>query len=905
MRKKLKRILLCLILGIASLFGAAACSTEEVRIVLVEELYREDCVLNEEFDVTCVLDNYNEDWDYKITECFYIDNFDDLKRYDIPLTGDTTFIQTAPYDVHVVLVAEKGKQSAELEFVLTLVIRENDMQTEMITSWSETGVSKRIEGNKKYVLDGEESSVKVTYLGTTQHDESNGINIGSFVCDSADASFTSWDNAVMTFSVYNPQNYDIQLGWMVTKNKDLYNKIGYMQDAVTLTAGEWTKVDWSLRAVGLNWDITSGSSSEALTVYFKMRIQDASDMVAPYNYTLYFGGLDLADYSPALFPYLETRTADEIWYAQEGDDSDKSFGGNYTAKGTDISRWFTTKLSAKINEYADGQTKAVEDSASYVEYTMTATGLNKNHYTGNFLDFSDDKPIGVDLYRTCRDIDWKNAYITFWAYNNTPNAVCQIMGMGEDTFGEEIVSLPYGEWTQVSVSLKYYYGITTDVFAKNGYELKMYVVYAKTGCHTEETYADFASSLYIDGFAIESRYAGENAWLTGNYTAKGSDVSKYFPTKLAAEEKPFADGQAKPCDEATSYVEYAMTATGAASWQYVGNFLDFSASHPIDSEAYERYQDIDWSSAYMTFWAYNDNATTGETCKIYALDILDSVYTNPIAVLPYGEWTKVEVSLGKWFSVTSDPFVTDDHNIKLFVQYAHGGYNADTYADFGASLYITGVTFYNPDESKVLADNYTMATTGIYRFYDTTLTTAVGEFGTVSAPESTEYTSYIEYTLTTNANKGDDTYYANFLNFSAYTDERNTRSTAAIPEYLYEKYKNVDWSDAYISFWLYNDTDLTATLYGTKDTTGLDLSATNQECEGEAVTTVAARSWTKVTVSLKEYCNIQSDVIATGDYNIKLWLSVTDTSVEADNLAEKSWSFYMTGLEFISAEDIA
>ena len=91
---------------------------------------------------------------------------------------------------------------------------------------------------------------------------------------------------------------------------------------------------------------------------------------------------------------------------------------------------------------------------------------------------------------------------------------------------------------------------------------------------------------------------------------------------------------------------------------------------------------------------------------------------------------------------------------------------------------------------------------------------------------------------------------------------------------------------------------LTATLYGTLDTTGLDLNETNQEQQGATITTVAANSWTKVTVSLKDYCGIQSDVIATGDYNIKVWLSVYDSSVEDANFADKSWAFYVTGVEF-------
>ena len=89
----------------------------------------------------------------------------------------------------------------------------------------------------------------------------------------------------------------------------------------------------------------------------------------------------------------------------------------------------------------------------------------------------------------------------------------------------------------------------------------------------------------------------------------------------------------------SSCLEYTLTATGEASWQYVGNFLDFSTEHPLDSEIYEKYKYIDWSNAYITFWAYNANSTEGETCKIFAADIVNSIYNNTIAELPYGKWT--------------------------------------------------------------------------------------------------------------------------------------------------------------------------------------------------------------------------------------------------------------------------
>ena len=159
MIQKIKRILLCMVIALISLFGAVACKSEPISIVLVEEYLREECIMNQEFDVIDVVENYNSKWKYKITECFYLDNLDDLKRHDIPVVDNTKFTQTMPYEVHVVLTAKYGKSVAECEFVLDIVISQNEMQKTLISSWSQTGVSKRMEGNPNFVYEGEKSSV--------------------------------------------------------------------------------------------------------------------------------------------------------------------------------------------------------------------------------------------------------------------------------------------------------------------------------------------------------------------------------------------------------------------------------------------------------------------------------------------------------------------------------------------------------------------------------------------------------------------------------------------------------------------------------------------------------------------------------------------------------------------------
>ena len=894
MMKKIKKIIVCMLICLASLFGAIACSGEPLSIVLVDESLREEVVLNREFDVLSVVENYNKKYTYKLTECYYIDNLDDLKRYDIPVSENTKFTQSVPYEVHLVLVVSRGTKKAEAEFVLNVVIPQNELQTQMIVSWSESGVSKRIEGNPNYVVEGEESSVKVTYTGDFQPGSTNGVNIGSFVCDSADASLTNWNNAVMSFKVFNPQAYDIQMGWLATKARIPWNGMGNMHDALILKAGEWTQVNWSLRAIGLDWNFTQGISTETVSIYFKMRIKDATELVPPYNYTLYFGSLDLVDYSAEEFPDLETRTEEEILAAEPGDVNDKWIRKNYTENTTSIYKFYTTKLSVKPKAYVDGEVKAVETSTAYLEYTMTATAASDYTYVGNFLNFNSSMPIADGLYETCKNYNWKNAYITFWAYHNTPSAACKIMGMGVNKYGDQIIQLPYAKWTKVEVSLNDYFAIETDPFAQEHYELKLYVNYSSTGCHEQDTYQNLCTSLLIDDFKIEEKepvvsYSGEYAWLKDNYTKLGTTINRWFPTSLSVDEKAFATEQTKPIGSLSeSYVAYTMTATAYDKDQYVGNFLDFNAGKPIDEEILEKYKDVDWDNAYLRFWVYND---TDYTLTIFhrnaAGTSLDG--NSDWRVVPNSKvWTKVEISLKDYLDVTKASIDAATYNIRFFARYTNVGDTAETYQNFKGLFYITDFEFFSYDANDLIATHYTANGTDINRWFPTSLSTAVKAFGaTQEKPAGSSSNSYIEYTMT--ATKYDkDQYIGNFLKFN--TDK-------PIEADLLKKYADVDWDNAYIRFWIYNDTDYTLTIYPRNaDGTSIDRG-------WSAV--AASKTWTKAEISLKDYLAVTKAAMDAGTYNIMLFATYTNVGDTAETYQNFKGLFYITDFEFVSGLEIA
>ena len=468
----------------------------------------------------------------------------------------------------------------------------------------------------------------------------------------------------------------------------------------------------------------------------------------------------------------------------------------------------------------------------------------------------------------------------------------------------DIITLTDNVADTTNLDVNYVSNNTDVVTVENG---KVTVVGKGSATVTASIASSFSDSVKFTTFTTGDE---ETMRLATNNTANTNDVYRFYGSSLTTDVKAFTDGQEKPFADATSYVEYTLVPTAnKGDDDYYANFLNFSAytetkntrsAKAIPTALYERYKNIDWSNAYMSFWLYNGSGFTATLYGTLDTTGLDLEQTNTenhgdvITTVGSG-WTKVTVSLKDYCGITSDVIATGNYNIKVWLQVIDTSVTADNLADKSWSFYMTGVEFKTPTVEEMMVGNYTAATKSLFKYFDTSLTTSVQNFGTVTAPAGVTSTSYIAYTLKTNADKSDDNYYANFINFST----ANTNVTSAMSAALYEKYKNIDWTNAYMSFWLYNGSGLPTTLYGTKN----DTSA---EGQGATITTVAT-GWSKVTVSLKDYCGIASDVIATGNYNIKLWLSVTDTSVEESNYTEKSWSFYVTGFEFTNdstAEDL-
>lgn len=707
--KRIKIILICLFLCVLSLLGGTACSCsgDSISIVLEDMLTQDELFLNREFNVTDIIENYNEKYTYKIKECFYLDNLDDLKRYDLEVKENTKFTQTKPYDVHIVLEATHRKDSAEIEFVLKLVIPQNELQEHFRIAWNDTGVSKSVNGNTDYIIDGEESSLKVSYLGTMQPNTNNGVTLGSFVCDSNDASNTSWENAVITCQVYNPENFDLQLGYMATQNRRLYNNIGYMCEPVTLKAGEWTQVNWSLRKIGLNFNFIA----EDISISFKIRIKDATGMQSPYQYAVYFCSMDIADYSPERFPNLETRSEEEIWNQMVGDLGDKYLFKHIVSDTTTISKFAPTNISAEVVTYDNSNISApINNSSSYVKYDVRPTSQvsSGNYYAipisfstyTNRIALSDDY---AELF-SAENLKANDLCFEFWVYNDSDTPLSFRMSTADNRLywggGKSIAISQSKTWTKVKVSLQNDYGYTTSPFEEEDYDLMLFASYARGAEDTN--WSSFVGTFFIDGFDFfneEVQTVGDEISNLLNSSCAG-DASKWFYMDLETSVvSGDSFGTTLPSESSGWLTKYdaKISSEKAASVQatsrLIGNIIHLPQNKLLQIES-----DLTiLKTGYVGFWIYTDIVNTGNpTVQLNCSVGEHSAKFDNANYLVDGTWTYVEFYLGDFAEfITVDGEDTIIKTLNIAVEYSA----ASDKSIFEETLYITGFDIY--EQAKV------------------------------------------------------------------------------------------------------------------------------------------------------------------------------------------------------------
>lgn len=187
----------------------------------------------------------------------YFDPISDAQT-DIPVTEKLKFKQEYPADVNVQITAIRGGETVTKEVTVPVAFDADIVDCLLVTGgkagYADPGVSKVLCFDNTYLKqETSETSLAVTFT--------SGADEGVTVLDLCHYSLTPyysariWNDAVVTFWVYNPMPNDIEFRLKV---KDANAKINISWDSAANTqvqfakAGEWTQVFFSLKQYGVD-----------------------------------------------------------------------------------------------------------------------------------------------------------------------------------------------------------------------------------------------------------------------------------------------------------------------------------------------------------------------------------------------------------------------------------------------------------------------------------------------------------------------------------------------------------------------------------------------------------------------------------------------------------------------------
>lgn len=578
-RNKLIATLFVIACVLAALSGAACGNkekTETLEIEVVSDAFREELVITKEYDAETLVEK-KDGVTYSIKSLFYMNA--DFQRVDIPFSG-MKFTQNEPYDVTIVIHGESETEYGDATVELKISYLTNARERALAESWNDEGVVKTYTANPAYLTGEAVTAVKVRYNGH-YNPIAEGPNFGTFIAGSQEFSYTNSDNAVVVFDVYNANDYELTFGLLHTVDKQKYD----MVMNVSAPAGQWTKVCWSLHALGLDADtvIEKGSFS------VKVRVADET-VSAPYDYTFYVCNPDVTDYSAEKFPNLEYRSPEEI--AQERYDS---------LKGDELDRKLVGFAISTANYDVTTDTTVKKEGESSIKATFTRNKLHAFTTPDRGTIMNDQKGVLSSVYKPA-DIDWSKAFFGVWV-KHTPESKAANVSLqlrfanttdGKTWHGSEYFvydAYPNNrnlaatdEWQYLEWNLSDF-----DIATKNVTDYKFCL------CTEIGSSVGDVKTVWIDGITVFSR--DEKGFLTDMHTA---NYSAEIDTATVPEN----------IDYSAKYT-FTKGETGYPT-QVRGTFLNDTAGALFGYDTVNKV--TDWSKkVYIGFWLKN---TTGYTVDL-------------------------------------------------------------------------------------------------------------------------------------------------------------------------------------------------------------------------------------------------------------------------------------------------
>ncbi len=901
MRKRIKKLWtvvlsLCMLVCIGT--GLSACKDDgEANIQITEEAMRDSVVIGQEFDLLSVVENYDESLTYAVTELYYLDNTFEI--HNLTPNG-TKFTLPEAYKVYATLTASKeGKVVAEAEFTLNYEILSNPITDAFMLSWNDMGVSKSLNANDEYKYGEATHSIKAKYISAIQTNPA----VGQF--KKADGlSVTDWENAIVKMDVFNPQEEDFFITLQIVGDGK-----SIVVNRITLKAQEFTRAEWSLHRLGF--------ANNLLDDGYVINVRVGPQVAAPdYNYALYFSNLDIVDYSAEQFPDMEWRTDEEILMDKlesltslPGETVDKQLTTYYIPDGTMELDYMAGTGEISYKNYANTDMTAPEGltSLSYLQYDIdnNVKAMVSGNYHGYAIAFNNSKSsieklMRDELFNEFNVTDWENAYVGFWVYNDSEYALNMYAqtGLNFSTESGEITAIPQGEWSYVEWELNDF-GYTENPFEQTSYFLRVGFGFRETGVTTANT---FAATFYIDGFNIYNK-AGEKPDSQKTFEELIADC--YVPDARPELEYMHAVGQvsvqnaddsvfAMPTNFAgTSYLQYDITNKSTLnSGNYHGYAIAMdNGKYPINENLLSKFSVTEWSNAYVGFWVYNDS---DYTLNMYAQhEINFSAANTEIVTANKGAWTYVEWALTDFdASYTTNPFELEKYFLRIGFGFRETG--VKEVGGLKTTFYIAGFDIYSkkveekPDGEKTLDEllvgQYSAVKEKDWPYTHATGTVIVQDVNksAVTMPMGFVGDTYLQYVVDTDTAGQNHYGYAIKMN-------KGIEGVSETPasEVLQEKFSVTDWSNAYMGFWVYQQSDFTA--FRVYPLGGVNFG----NFEGKTVK-VEKNTWTYVEWKISDVFGYTENPFATDSYFLSVGFGYKGVQTEVGALDQ---TFYIAGFD--------
>ncbi len=318
MKKAMKNILLMLV-AIALLASFAGCNQQGSSkgkspltvntVQIIPTAY-----LDEPYDLRDII-LMEDGVEYSATACYveYVYN-EGAKQYTaneqtIAVDG-LCFTPTTLNETVVTITAVRGKETSSKTVYIPTSIHAEPLdelyQSNGILGYADSGISKSINIDPQFIHPEDSvTSLRVEFNGTDPHAFGNAfLELSNF---RAQEIFTDkvWDNAIVTFWVFNPMEKDVEFQLVIVDNthaemRDWNNNEGPHRQFAK--AGQWTQIFFSLRNLGTKHKIVKDEfSSEYMAI--KMQYADF-DMENAYSYHFYLDNLDVVPAST--YPEIDT-----------------------------------------------------------------------------------------------------------------------------------------------------------------------------------------------------------------------------------------------------------------------------------------------------------------------------------------------------------------------------------------------------------------------------------------------------------------------------------------------------------------------------------------------------------------------------------------------------------------------